>query len=113
MPKTERQKSRRERIAKLDDAIFELEEMYKKLKLSDQDLLDRAERRDLPSKFQLMRFNSSPQIPAVSPTQLIKSDEELIQQQKTSRLNSNNELNKRRPISAFYNQFQRTPPVRR
>ena len=38
-PKTERQKSRRQRIRQLDDQIFELEEMYKKLKLSDQDLL--------------------------------------------------------------------------
>lgn len=86
--------------------------MYKKLKLSDQDLLDRAERRE---KFQLMRFSSASQIaPIHSPTQVVKSDEEL-QQQRAKLINqSNNELNRRRPISAFYNQFQqKTTPMRR
>lgn len=141
VPKTERQKSKIKRIAQLgkllpglplnphfkfkpkrttkknnflDDAIFELEQMYKKLKLSDQDLLDRAERRDLPTKFQLMRFSSASQMPPISPTPMTaRSDEEQPQPPNQS----NNELNKRRPISAFYNQFQfqqqRTPPVRR
>ena len=90
--------------------------MYKKLKLSDQDLLDRAERRDLPTKFQLMRFSSASQMPPVSPTPVAaKSDEE--QTRSKTHNPSTNELNKRRPISAFYNQFQfqqqKTPPVRR
>ena len=59
-----------------------------------------------------MRFNSTSQISPSSPTQLAKSDEE--HQQRSKQINqSNNELNKRRPISAFYNQFQKTPPMRR
>ncbi|XP_076313297.1 uncharacterized protein LOC143226342 isoform X2 [Tachypleus tridentatus] len=38
-----------------EDALQELEEMYRSLKLNDENLLDRAERRDLPIKFQLSR----------------------------------------------------------
>lgn len=92
--------------------------MYKKLKLSDQDLLDRAERRDLPTKFQLMRFSSASQVPPVSPTTVAARSDEEPQQARSKSINqSTNELNKRRPISAFYNQFQfqqqKTPPVRR
>lgn len=114
IPKTEKQRSRIQRIAQLDDAIFDLEQLYRKLKLSDQDLLDRAERRDLPYIHQLLRYNnSSPSqlLHTSSPTQFIKSDEEFQQQNRINRLEQI-EL-KRRPISAFYTQFQRAPPMRR
>ncbi|XP_053214426.1 uncharacterized protein LOC128397707 [Panonychus citri] len=50
--------SKNEKIRKLDEAICELEEIYASLNLDDEDLFDRAERRDMPSKFQLMRENS-------------------------------------------------------
>uniref|UniRef100_T1KHE4 Uncharacterized protein n=1 Tax=Tetranychus urticae TaxID=32264 RepID=T1KHE4_TETUR len=51
--------SKNSKIRKLDEAISELEEIYANLNLDDEDLLDRAERRDMPTKFQLMRFQQT------------------------------------------------------
>lgn len=43
----------------LEDALNELEEIYQSLQLGDEDLMDRAERRDLPTAFQLSRATSA------------------------------------------------------
>lgn len=54
--KKERRRSRR----KTEKEICELEDMYKKCNLSDNDLLERAERRDLPTAHQTKSDQSPP-----------------------------------------------------
>jgi hypothetical protein len=43
----------------LEDALNELEEIYQSLQLGDEDLMDRAERRDLQTAFQMNRATSA------------------------------------------------------
>ncbi|CAL4061262.1 unnamed protein product, partial [Meganyctiphanes norvegica] len=55
MYKNERERLEKARCTNLEDALLELEEIYNSLKLDSDDLLDRAERRDLPTAHQLLR----------------------------------------------------------
>jgi len=50
----------------VEEALQELEDMYNSLGLSDEDLLDRAERRDLPTIHQNMRYQSSDELDCVT-----------------------------------------------
>lgn len=54
---SEEKDKRRRTSANFEDALQELEEIYQSLGLNDEDLLDRAERRDLPTVHQLKRFS--------------------------------------------------------
>ncbi|XP_055941127.1 uncharacterized protein LOC129971406 [Argiope bruennichi] len=64
---------RRKSCKRTESEIRELEDMYKKCNLNDRDLLDRAERRDLPTPHQervghrLMRSNSDTLYEVMSP----------------------------------------------
>ncbi|XP_077555685.1 uncharacterized protein LOC144170045 isoform X2 [Haemaphysalis longicornis] len=62
----QRERERRS-SANLETALNELEEIYKSLRLNeDEDLLFRAERRDLPTKFQLNRPTADTILPDVA-----------------------------------------------
>lgn len=62
----QRERDRRS-SANLETALNELEEIYKSLRLNeDEDLLFRAERRDLPTKFQLNRPGADTVLPDVA-----------------------------------------------
>lgn len=54
------------RIQTAEEAIQELEDIYNSLGLSDEDLLDRAERRDLPTYHQNMRYESYDELDCVT-----------------------------------------------
>lgn len=54
------------KIQSVEEAIRELEDIYNSLGLSDEDLLDRAERRDLPTLHQNMRYQSSDDLDCVT-----------------------------------------------
>ncbi|XP_025193842.1 uncharacterized protein LOC112593582 [Melanaphis sacchari] len=50
----------------VEESIQELEDMYNSLGLSDEDLLDRAERRDLPTVHQNMRYQSYDELDCIT-----------------------------------------------
>ncbi|XP_001946971.2 uncharacterized protein LOC100158772 [Acyrthosiphon pisum] len=54
------------KIQTVEEALQELEDMYNSLGLSDEDLLDRAERRDLPTVHQNMRYQSSDELDCIT-----------------------------------------------
>lgn len=62
---TESEKSE-SRTQSVEEALQELEDIYNSLGLSDEDLLDRAERRDLPTLHQNMRYESSDELDSVT-----------------------------------------------
>lgn len=95
----------------LDKALKELEEIYKSLQLNDDDLADRAERRDLPTKYQ-EQYASSHMRNSVTPQLKDLLDDDIR--------NTNENLQKR-PISRSYDCLlvcnrpvqMRAPPLRR
>lgn len=54
------------RTQSVEEALQELEDIYNSLGLSDEDLLDRAERRDLPTLHQNMRYQSSDELDCIT-----------------------------------------------
>uniref|UniRef100_A0A2S2R6G0 Uncharacterized protein n=1 Tax=Sipha flava TaxID=143950 RepID=A0A2S2R6G0_9HEMI len=54
------------RTQSVEEAIQELEDIYNSLGLSDEDLLDRAERRDLPTLHQNMQYESFDELDGVT-----------------------------------------------
>lgn len=54
------------RTQSVEEALKELEDIYNSLGLSDEDLLDRAERRDLPTLHQNMRYQSSDELDCIT-----------------------------------------------
>lgn len=63
---TESESSAPARTQTAEEALQELEDIYNSLGLNDEDLLDRAERRDLPTLHQNMRYQSSDELDCVS-----------------------------------------------